>query len=136
MAMMLNGTIILELLRERPGRYIWHDMGQYRMKEANGADVTVTEDGRECVIEPVAAQMDDLMDASRLIRDRSTYRAKVEVSRFKVWSQQAGDFIVSRRYATRSGIARAGGEAIAGTEIEIDSKDLEPEGWTAKDYTP
>jgi hypothetical protein len=134
--MRLNTTRILELLREIPGRYIRRDMGQYRMKEANDVDVIVRENGRECFVEPLAAQMDDLMDTSRLIREGSTYRAKVRVSRFKVWSQQAGDFIISRRYATHSGIARAGGEVIAGTEIEIDSKDLEPEGWTAKDYIP
>jgi hypothetical protein len=73
--MKLNTTMILDLLRQRPGRYILHDMGHYRMKEANGDDVTVTDtdNGRECLVEPVAVQMDDLEDASKLIRDGSKY---------------------------------------------------------------
>jgi hypothetical protein len=71
---MLNTTMILELLRQKPGRYVDHDMGQYRMKEANGDDVTITENGREYLVEPIAEQMDDLTDASRLVRDGSEYR--------------------------------------------------------------
>jgi hypothetical protein len=41
--MMLNGTKVLDLLHRKPGRYIQHDMGVYRMKEADGADVVHTE---------------------------------------------------------------------------------------------
>ena len=41
--MTLNGTMILELLHQKPGRYIQHDMGLYRMKEANGVGVVHTE---------------------------------------------------------------------------------------------
>jgi hypothetical protein len=72
--MMLHTTMILELMCERPGKYILHSIGNYRMKEANGDDVTVTESGRQTPIEPSAGQMDDLMDQSVLTRDRSTYR--------------------------------------------------------------
>jgi hypothetical protein len=72
--MELTTTGILDLLRERPGRYIEHSMGRYRMKEANGDNVTVTEDGRQWSIEPHAGHMDDLTDASHLTRDGSRYR--------------------------------------------------------------
>lgn len=70
---MLNTTMILDLLRERPGRYIERDMGSYRMKEPDGAVVTVTEDGRGYLVEPIAEQMDDLMDAGHLIHKGSIY---------------------------------------------------------------
>ena len=71
--MKLNMTMILDLLGQRPGRYIQHDMGHYRMKEANGSDVKVTENGRAYLVEPIAEQMDDLMDASKLVRSGSKY---------------------------------------------------------------
>jgi hypothetical protein len=70
---MLNTTMILVLLHEGTGRYIQHDMGHYRMKEANGVDVTVIENGGEYLVEPTAEQIDDLMDASKLVRDGSKY---------------------------------------------------------------
>ena len=38
--MKLRETKILDLLREKPGRFIQHDMGKYTMKEANGSDPT------------------------------------------------------------------------------------------------
>ena len=41
--MMLNGTMILELLHQKPGRYIQRGRGPYRMKEASGVDVVHTE---------------------------------------------------------------------------------------------
>lgn len=71
--MKLRTTMITDLLRERPGRYIQHDMGHYRMKEANGDDVKITEDGREYLVEPEAIQMDNLMDASKLRQNSSRY---------------------------------------------------------------
>jgi hypothetical protein len=74
--MMLNTSTILDLLRERPSRYILHSMANYRMKEANGDDVIVTENGRQFWIEPAADQIGDLMDASHLTRDRSIYRLR------------------------------------------------------------
>jgi hypothetical protein len=43
------------------------------MKEANGEDVKLTEDRREYLVEPTAQQIDDLMDAKRLVRDGSRY---------------------------------------------------------------
>ena len=71
---MLNGTMILELLHQKPGRYIQRDMGLYRMKEADGADVLHTEkSGRESPVEPLAAPMDGLMNEGRLVRDGSRY---------------------------------------------------------------
>jgi hypothetical protein len=72
--MMLNTTMILDLLAVKPGRYIQHDFGNYRMKESDGSDVTVTENGHDYLIEPIAAQMDDLTDASKLVCEGSRYR--------------------------------------------------------------
>lgn len=43
--MMLNTTMILDLLRQQPERYIQHSMGRYCMKEANGVDVIVEKTG-------------------------------------------------------------------------------------------
>jgi hypothetical protein len=43
------------------------------MKEAKGEDMKLTEDGREYLVEPTAQQIDDLMDAKRLLRDGSRY---------------------------------------------------------------
>ena len=72
--MTLNGTTILELLQQKPGRYIQHDMGLYRMKEADGADVLhIEKNGRESPVEPLAVHMDGLMDEGRLVRDGSSY---------------------------------------------------------------
>jgi hypothetical protein len=72
--MMLNTTMILDLLADKPGRYVQHESGTYRMKEADGSDVIITENGRDYLIEPIAEQMDDLMDASHLRREESQYR--------------------------------------------------------------
>jgi hypothetical protein len=72
--MMLNGTTILELLHQKPGRYIQHDMGLYRMKEADRVGVVhKDENGRGYPVEPLAAHMDGLMDEGRLVRDGSSY---------------------------------------------------------------
>jgi len=73
--MHLTTSQIHDLLKERDGRYLEHDMGNYRMKEASGADVTVKENGKDVSIQPTASQIDDLVDASLLIRDGSRYRA-------------------------------------------------------------
>jgi hypothetical protein len=72
----LTTTGILDLLNQRPGRYIQHDMGNYRIKDASGADVTVREGGKDVPIQPTASQIDDLIDASLLIREGSRYRAR------------------------------------------------------------
>ena len=71
--MMLHTSRIPDLLHKKPGRYIHHDAGDFRMKEANGEDVKLTEDRREYLVEPTAQQIDDLMDAKRLVRDGSRY---------------------------------------------------------------
>jgi hypothetical protein len=134
--MKLNATNALDLLRERPGRYIDHDAGQYRMREPDGTDVVLTEGGREYLVDLGYEIMDSLLAEHRLIHDGSRYRAKLIVHRFKAWSQSEGQSIISRRFATEAGIRLAKGEAIPGTAIEIDSGDLEPEGWTATDYQP
>jgi hypothetical protein len=46
--MKINGSMILKLLEAEPGRYILHDRdaGIYRLKKANGDDVTLTEKGK------------------------------------------------------------------------------------------
>jgi hypothetical protein len=71
--MMLYTSRITDLLRKKPGRYIHHDAGAFRMKEAKGEDMKLTEGGREYLVEPTAQQIDDLMDAKRLLRDGSRY---------------------------------------------------------------
>jgi len=73
--MVLNTTMILELLGERLGRYIQRSVGDYSMKDASGAAVTVRENGQDFLVEPTAEQMDDLMDASRLVCHGSKYTA-------------------------------------------------------------
>ena len=67
----LRTTTILELLRAQPGRHVGHDAGYYRMKEVNDADVIVTENGRQFLVEPDAEQIDDLVRAGHLVRKRS-----------------------------------------------------------------
>jgi hypothetical protein len=71
--MMLYMSRITDRLRKKPGRYIHHDAGTFRMKESNGEDVKLTEDRREYLVEPTAQQIDDLMDEKRLVRDGSKY---------------------------------------------------------------
>jgi hypothetical protein len=71
--MMLYTSRITDLLRKKPGRYIHQDADAFRMKEAKGEDVKLTEDRREYLVEPTAQQIDDLMDAKRLVRDGSRY---------------------------------------------------------------
>ena len=71
--MMLRTSRIIDLLRNKRGRYIHHDAGAFRMKEANGEDVMLTEDRRGYLVEPTAQQIDDLMDAQRLVRDGAKY---------------------------------------------------------------
>jgi hypothetical protein len=41
------------------------------MKKANGVDVMVRENGQDFLVELAGAQMDDLIDGSRLLRDGS-----------------------------------------------------------------
>jgi hypothetical protein len=74
-AMMLSTTMILEFLVEKPGRYIQHYMGDYCMKDAIGAAVTVREEGKDFPIKPTAEQMDGLEAASHLVCHGSKYTA-------------------------------------------------------------
>jgi hypothetical protein len=72
--MNLNASMILGLLEHDRSRYIERDMGRYRLKEANGADVLVDDNGRQVPVEPMQIHMDDLERESRLVRDGSRYR--------------------------------------------------------------
>jgi hypothetical protein len=61
--MMLNGSMILDLLRKKPGRYILRTMEHHGMKEANGEEV-------DCPVMLLAPQrIDELLDANQLVRD-------------------------------------------------------------------
>lgn len=72
--MNLRTSMILELLERDPTRYVEHDTGCYRLKEASGADVVVDDNGRQAPVEPLQIHMDDLERESRLVRDGSRYR--------------------------------------------------------------
>lgn len=67
---------ILDLLGEKPDRYILHerDARRYTMKEADGADVLVTENGQTLAPLLVESQIDQLVDAFRLVREGAKYR--------------------------------------------------------------
>ena len=56
------------------GKHILYDAGNFRMKEANGEDVKLTENGKEYLVEPTADQIDDLMDAEQLVQEGTLYR--------------------------------------------------------------
>jgi hypothetical protein len=71
--MRLFTSRITDLLRKKPGRYIHYDAAGFRMKEANGEDVKLTEDRSEYLVEPTLQQIEDLVDAKRLVRDDSRY---------------------------------------------------------------
>ena len=71
--MTLYTSRITDLLTKKPGRYIHQDANAFRMREAKGEDVKLTEDRREYLVEPTAQQIDDLMNAKRLVRDGSRY---------------------------------------------------------------
>jgi hypothetical protein len=61
--MMLNGSMILDLLRKKPGRYILRTMEHHGMKEANGEEV-------DCpVLLLTATRIEELLDANQLARD-------------------------------------------------------------------
>ena len=71
--MKLRETKILDLLREKPGRFIQHDMGKYTMKEADDSDVIVTEKSKKYLVIPEDFHMDQLTDTGKLRRDGSRY---------------------------------------------------------------
>jgi len=49
-----------KMLAGAPGRHILYEGGVFRMKEANGEEVKLTENGTEYLVEPAADQIDDL----------------------------------------------------------------------------
>jgi hypothetical protein len=69
----ITATMILDFLRKRPGRYIQHDTGHYRMKEANGVDVIESDDRGVFHVDPSQAQIDGLMEEAKLIQNGSRY---------------------------------------------------------------
>jgi hypothetical protein len=73
-AMNLITLMIPKILDSAPGRYILYDSGNFRMKEADGEDVKLTENGREYLVEPTADQIDDLVDSEQLVQEATIYR--------------------------------------------------------------
>jgi hypothetical protein len=78
--MHLSTTDLLNLLSEKPGRYIKGRWAEYVVMEADGTDVTVVEDGNVFPIRPAESQVDQLFDASYLVRDGSKYRLNPHAS--------------------------------------------------------
>jgi hypothetical protein len=72
--MHLTTTGLHNLLCAKPGRYIEGRRDEYTVKEADGTDVTVVEGDKVFPIRPAESQIDQLVDASYLIRDGSMYR--------------------------------------------------------------
>jgi hypothetical protein len=72
--MNLITSMIPQLLEAATGRHILYEGGIFRMKEANGEDVKLTENGKEYLVEPTADQIDDLMDAEQLVQEGTLYR--------------------------------------------------------------
>ena len=67
-------SMIPQILDGAPGKHILYEGGIFRMKEANGEDVKLTENGKEYLVEPTADQIDDLMDAEQLVQEATLYR--------------------------------------------------------------
>jgi hypothetical protein len=44
------------------------------LKEANGEDVMLTENGKGYLVEPTADQIDDFMDMEQLVQEATLYR--------------------------------------------------------------
>jgi hypothetical protein len=74
--MKINGSMILKLVEAEPGRYILHDRdeGIYRLKKANGDDVTLTEKGKVYPVHPPQHLIDSLEGTKQLVRERTKYR--------------------------------------------------------------
>ena len=93
--MHLATTGLLNLLHEKPGRYIEGRWADYVVKDAHGTEVTAVEDGKVFAIRPAEGQVDQLLGASYLIRDGSKYRP---ASR-----SQCGHITHDRAYAPKCG---------------------------------
>jgi hypothetical protein len=72
--MNLITSMIPQIMEAAPGRHILYEGGVFRMKEANGEDVKLTEGGKQYLVEPTADQIDDLMDAEQLVQEATLYR--------------------------------------------------------------
>ena len=59
-----------------PARYILHDRveGIYRLKKANGDDVTLTENGKVYPVHLPEDVIDGLVDANQLVREHAKCR--------------------------------------------------------------
>ena len=71
--MHLHTAGILEMLGEKTGRFIEHHHGVYVMKEADGSNVFVIEDGQHVHIHPSEHQVDDLLAAGHLLKEGNRY---------------------------------------------------------------
>ena len=71
--MHLHTAGVLDLLTAKTGRYIEEHHGHYVMKEGDGTNVFVLEDGRRLHIQPTESQMEDLVAKGHLIKDGSRY---------------------------------------------------------------
>ena len=74
--MKINGSMILKFLEAEPGRYILHDRdaGIYRLKKANGVDVTLTENGKVSPVHLPEDVINGLVDANQLVRKHAKYQ--------------------------------------------------------------
>ena len=71
--MHLHTSGVLELLSAKTGRYIEHHRGLYVMKEGDGTNVFMLEDGKHVHIQPSEGQIDELVKAGHLIQEGSRY---------------------------------------------------------------
>jgi hypothetical protein len=71
--MHLHTSGILELLRAKTGRYIEQHKELYVMKEADGSNVFLIENGENQHIHPSESQIHELLEAGHLILEDSRY---------------------------------------------------------------
>jgi hypothetical protein len=72
--MHLHTSGVLDLLRAKTGRYIEHHRGLYVMKEGDGTNVFLIENGEHVHIQPSEGQIDDLVAAGHMIKEGSRYQ--------------------------------------------------------------
>jgi hypothetical protein len=72
--MHLHTTGVIDLLSAKTGRYIEHHHGLYVMKEGDGTNVFMLENGKHVHIEPTDGQMTELLAAGHLIQEGSRYQ--------------------------------------------------------------
>jgi hypothetical protein len=72
--MHLHTTEVLDLLSAKVGRYIEHHRGLYVMKEGDGTNVFILENGEHVHIQPSEGQMGALVGAGHLIREGARYQ--------------------------------------------------------------